>query len=462
MRSRDFRGQQVAEWPGGMHMARDDKRVAEAVPPANHIWLVEDDLEVARQVGGQLESFGYQVRHFDRIHAAEQAARQERTDILLMDLLFASEGLAAADVLLAHGSHLRALGCPILFITELDDFYSRLAAAHMGAAGYFLKPVDGPQVVARLAQIFERLAAPPPRVLVLDDDHLLANRYRNVLVAAGMQVAVVDNPEELIGEVVRFGPELILMDLHMQRFSGPDLASVIRQYDSLSLLPIVCLSAPADLERQRQAMGRGGEDVLAKPVADAQLVAALRLRIDRFRQLDAWVSRDSLTGLLRHANFMETVHAELGKERRSGMPLTLALLDIDQCKEVNERHGHAMGDVVIAALARLLQQRLRTSDIIGRYAGEEFAVLLPGCDVQAARGVVDDLRQRFAAVRFNHGDLGFGCTLSAGFVSSSQLPAAEAEGLLAAADDALYASKRGGRNRVRQWLTQLGAPLRSA
>lgn len=441
-------------------MARDDKTVADAGPPANHIWLVEEDLEVARQVGGQLESFGYQVRHFSSLRQAEQTAQLERADILLMDLLFAAEGLAAADVLLAHGCHLRALGCPILFITELDDFYSRLAAARMGAAGYFLKPVDVFQVTARLERIFERLAGPPPRVLVLDDDRLLANRYRNVLGVAGMQVAVVDNPEELIGEAVRFTPELILMDLHMSRFSAADLASVLRQYDSLSLLPIVCLSARPDPERNRQALGRGGEDVLAKPIADAQLVTELRLRIERHRQVDAWVSRDSLTGLLRHANFMEAVQGELGKDRRTGIPLTLALLDIDHCKAVNERHGHAMGDVVIAALARLLRQRLRTSDIIGRYAGEEFAVLLPGCDVQAARGVVDDIRQRFAALRFNHGGQGFGCTLSAGFVGSSQFPASNAEDLLAAADDALYASKRARHHRPRQWPVSVDAPLR--
>jgi diguanylate cyclase (GGDEF)-like protein len=97
----------------------------------------------------------------------------------------------------------------------------------------------------------------------------------------------------------------------------------------------------------------------------------------------------------------------------------------------------------------LLRQRLRQSDIVGRYGGEEFAAVLPECDVAASHELLEDIRRRFAAVRFSHEGKDFSCTLSVGLACSDQLPDSNGVELLAAADAALYAAKRGGRNQIR-------------
>ena len=289
---------------------------------------------------------------------------------------------------------------------------------------------------------------PPQRVLVVDDDTDLAEHYRLVLLSAGIVVEVLHRPEQIIDRLGAFRPELVLMDLYMPDYPGQELAGVIRQYDNWASLPIVYLSAETDLELQIQAVGRGADDFLTKPISDAHLVAAVRVRIDRARQLSAQISRDSLTGLLKHAAIKEMVDIEVARSQRNGTLITVAMLDIDHFKTVNDTYGHAVGDLVISSVAMLLRQRLRRSDIVGRYGGEEFAVILPECSEEDAYRLIEDIRLRFSTVHFNHEGREFTCTLSAGLASSRKLPDHGGAELLVAADEALYVSKRGGRNQV--------------
>lgn len=421
------------------------------------VWLVEDDASLGQQLRRQLESFNYLVRLFTRIDEAERAALTETPDMLIMDVMFEAEGSNATEVL-AHLPALRALACPLLFITSTDDFQSRVRAARLGAIGYFLKPIDIPRLVNRIGQLFQQMHAPPQRVLIVDDDADLAAHLSLVLRAAGMEAEVLRRPETIMAELAAFQPELVLMDLHMPDYTGPELAGVIRQHDKWASLPIVYLSAETDLERQIAAMNRGGDDFLTKPISDAQLVAAVRVRVERARQLADQINKDSLTGLLKHASIKEVATNEVRRARRIDKPVTLVMLDIDYFKAVNDTYGHAAGDVVIAALATLLRQRLRQSDHLGRYGGEEFLLVLPECSSADTQLLLDDIRQRFADLRFSYEGKNFSCTLSAGHATSLHAaPGDEAAAsivsfydaeLLAAADAALYQAKRGGRNRV--------------
>ncbi len=424
---------------------------------AIRVWVMEDDAALGEQLARQLESFNYRVQLFTRIDETERAARSESPDMLIMDVMFEAEGRNATEAL-ADFPALRALACPKLFITSADDFESRVRAARLGAVGYFLKPIDIPRLVNRMGQLVEQICALPPRVLIVDDDADLAAHLSLVLRAADMVAEVLRQPETIMEELAGFQPDLVLMDMHMPRYTGPELAGVIRQHDKWTGLPIVYLSAETDLERQIAAMRRGGDDFIIKPVSDAQLVAAVRVRVERARQLADQINKDSLTGLLKHASIKEVASKEIRRARRTGKPVTLAMLDIDHFKSVNDTYGHAAGDLVISALATLLRQRLRQSDHLGRYGGEEFLVVLPECAGAAAQRLLDDIRQRFANLRFSYDGQNFSCTVSAGHATSCNavpddaaneaVVAAGDADLLAAADAALYDAKRGGRNRV--------------
>lgn len=412
------------------------------------IWLVDDDRELAEQLKSQIEAFNYQVHVFVSIAEAELAAQSESPDLLIINVLFTQAGDNAAQVL-PQTTALRALECPLLFISEQDDFQSRIRAVQLDAAGYLLKPLDVPRLVKRILELLGQRHAQPQRVLIVEDDADLAEHMRLTLLAAGMVVEVLQNRQEIMESIATFRPELVLMDLHMPDYSGPDLAGVIRQYEDYLNLPIVYLSAETDLRQQIKAINRGSDDFLTKPIPDAQLVAAVRARIARARQLDELISKDSLTGLLKHSSIKQAARVEVERAHRTRRPVTLAMLDIDHFKSVNDNYGHASGDVVIAAVATLLRQRLRQSDLVGRYGGEEFVAVLPECDADSAMHLMNDIRQRFSTLRFSHQGKPFICTISIGLVCSADFSERDSEQLLVLADQALYSAKRGGRNRVR-------------
>lgn len=421
-----------------------DRSAAQA---AWKIWLIEDDELVGRELSHQIEAFTFKVRHFTRLEDAEQAAQEACPDLLVADIVLDANN--DSTLRLGNCPNLSACRCPLIFITSHDDFASRVRAVRMGASGYLLKPIDTPRLIRRITQILEARDAPPERVLIVEDDQPLAEHYRLVLLAASVEAHCLHEPERLIETIANVRPELILMDMHMPNYSGPELAGVVRQHDNWASIPIVYLSAETDLFQQIRAMRHGADDFVTKPISDAQLVATVRSRVERARVLEALISLDSLTGLLKHSAIKDAVFRTLARARRNNSPITVVMLDIDHFKRVNDSYGHAVGDVVISSLAALLRQRLRTSDIIGRYGGEEFAAVLPECAAEQARKLMDDIRERFSHLHFSHAGESFSCSLTAGLAASTDHPSLDAEGLIEAADKAMYDGKHGGRNQIR-------------
>ncbi len=404
------------------------------------IWLIEEDANLGRHIREQLTNFSYDVRLFTSVPDACQHISEESPDILIVD--------AMAGV--GHLSPLQALSCPLLFISDCDTFDARMRAAQLNAHGYFLKPLNIPQLVNRLEQLLQERQSPPARILVVDDDQQLAAYYQLVLEAAGMEVRILETPRHIIEQLSSFRPELLLMDVHMPDYDGPDLASVVRQYDEWSSLPIVFLSAEMDLGKQVDALSHGADDFLTKPILAAQLVASIRVRVARSRTLSALLNKDSLTGLLKHASIKSAAINEISRGYRQSYSVVVAMVDIDHFKSVNDTYGHATGDVVIASVATLLRQRLRQTDMIGRYGGEEFLVVLPHCSAEDGRKRLEDIREYFSRLRFNQGEQEFACTLSSGMVCSLDVEEHDRDRLLVLADEALYRAKRGGRNQVCQ------------
>ena len=261
-----------------------------------------------------------------------------------------------------------------------------------------------------------------------------------------MTACALSDPTLLLQTLQELQPDLVLMDVYMPGCRGTDAAQVIRQHSVYRTTPVVYLSTEAGLDAQLDAMRLGGDDFLTKPITAAHLVAAVRIRASRFRELNSMMSRDSLTGLLNHTHLKLALDRELAGAQRRNSTLSVAMLDIDKFKLVNDTYGHPVGDRVIKTLARLLTQRLRKTDIAARYGGEEFALVLPDTSAENAQSVVDGLRAQFAQIKHRHAGGEFSCTFSAGVAAAPPHDAMLA--LLEAADNALYVSKRTGRNRV--------------
>ncbi|WP_027328763.1 diguanylate cyclase [Marinimicrobium agarilyticum] len=396
----------------------------------------------------QLSPFNYRLQHFEHPLSAVSAGTVEGPQLVLINLSSFYDDACQRQALEAFCQRLEEQRIQVLFLAEEDRFDFRVFAAKKMAVGLFVKPLSVPKLTARIDQALARLSAPPERVMVVDDDDALAEHYKLVLEGAGMTVKVLRQADRIMDELTQFRPELVLMDLHMPEYSGTDLAAVIRQYDQWESLPIVYLSSETDMAEQIRAMRFGADDFLCKPVLDAQLVAAVHARIERARRLADQITKDSLTGLLRHASIKEHVAQEASRAMRDGQPLSVAMIDIDFFKSVNDTYGHPGGDLVISSLATLLKQRVRASDIVGRYGGEEFVVVLPNCDRQFAETILDNIRKLFARIDFDSAGKTFHCTFSAGIGVLDPSLGEKEEDLIAAADAALYRAKNSGRDRV--------------
>ncbi|MBX3676890.1 MAG: diguanylate cyclase [Rhodocyclaceae bacterium] len=408
--------------------------------------LVEDDATLARTLSEQLQRFGYRCTPYATPDAFFAALGTEAPpDALIMDIVFPEGGLAGPEAVLAERGE-RLAGLPVVFMSARGDFAARLAAVRAGGRAYLAKPIDISNLVNTLDAVARDESPRPYRILVVEDSELLATTFCQILGDAGMETRALHDPTRVIEALEDFTPDLMLTDLYMPECSGMELAALIRQMEAWVSLPIVFLSGETDLDRQMQAMQRGGDDFLTKPVAPEHLVASVRQRARRHRSLRAFMVHDSLTGLLNHSALKERLSVELARAERSGAPLAFAMIDLDHFKKVNDTHGHAAGDRVLRALARLLRERLRRTDIAGRYGGEEFALILPGANGDTALRVLEDIRKNFALVEHGAGSEMFSVTLSGGVAAYPAI--AEAAALAEAADRALYKSKHAGRNRI--------------
>lgn len=336
---------------------------------------------------------------------------------------------------------------PILCVGHEDGFQSRYRVADYGGRAFFPEPIDLPELVERIESLVEeRVAGLQARVMIVDDDQELAEHYCLVLESVGVKARAVSDPLVLMEELHSFEPELLLMDIELGEYSGVALARMVRFQARWLSLPIIYLSSEDDPERQLKALSGGADEFLVKPVSDDYLIRSVKMRCHRARQLSDLMNRDSLTRLLKHSLIKQEVERERARCRRGGYQAVTVLLDIDHFKRVNDTWGHGQGDVVIRTLANLLRNRLRESDAIGRYGGEEFLVVLPQCDARAACALVQRILESFRELEFAVADTVFKVTFSAGIAQLNDFD--DGDQAIEAADRALYAQKRGGRNGV--------------
>ncbi|MBL8405091.1 MAG: diguanylate cyclase, partial [Dechloromonas sp.] len=235
------------------------------------------------------------------------------------------------------------------------------------------------------------------------------------------------------------------MDMYMPFCTGVEVTRALRQIPEYQSVPVIYLSGETDIGQQVEALRLGGDQFLTKPANPIILSAVVKTKIDRYRDMLRSGRHDSLTGLLNHSAAKEQLEHMLRRALPAGH-LSVAMIDIDRFKSINDNYGHPVGDQVIRSLAWLLRGRLRNTDLIGRYGGEEFIVALGGVDVGQATTLLERIREDFARLPHAHGRGALRASFSCGIAA---LPAyATGSSLIEAADEALLQAKREGRNRL--------------
>lgn len=294
--------------------------------------------------------------------------------------------------------------------------------------------------------------APPPEgratVLVVDDSADLREYIRRgieprcrVLEAAGGAEGLRLAREHL--------PDLIISDVMMPGMDGYELCRAIRGEETLRLIPVILLTAKAAPEMVIEGLEAGAVDYITKPFSFEVLRARIRGLLQRAAEQERIALRDGLTGLLTRKAWEQETERELKRLARHGGTASLAFLDLDDFKRVNDNCGHAAGDRILVELAHALVRHLRASDLVGRYGGEEFVLLLPDSTGEAAVRSVERVLQQFGGREAGGGAPR--CTFSAGVAEIGNIRAPALAEYLRRADTAMYWAKKEGKARVQLW-----------
>lgn len=432
-----------------------DQLESTSLPPLRKpIYIALQDRERSERLALQMEYFGVTIHIFEDAVTFRQAISERHPAVLIMEVDFNGPG-AGLQLTTEIQANL-SIKLPVLFFShEEADTAMRLAAVRAGGHEFYTGTLDASHLLEKVETLTRVAYYDPIRALIVDDSRAQAMHTEMSLNSAGIVTRTLLNPTAVMPHLAEFNPDLIILDMYMPECMGTELAKVIRQHERYVSVPIIYLSAEGDLDKQLDAMSEGGDDFLTKPIKPRHLIATVRTRAARARNLKARIVQDSLTGLYNHTHILQLLEDASFLARRRSKSLSFVMLDIDHFKKVNDQYGHPMGDRVIKSLALFLKQRLRKTDHIGRYGGEEFAVVLQDTDSQNALRLIDEIRKRFSEICYPAQQESLFCTFSAGIAQLQ--PDQDIKSLARQADEALYQAKRGGRNCVEIYQPQPSA-----
>ncbi|MGD0775002.1 MAG: diguanylate cyclase [Candidatus Solibacter sp.] len=299
-------------------------------------------------------------------------------------------------------------------------------------------------------------SAPPMRILAAEDNPVFQSMLRTMLTKWGYQAVIARSGTEAWNVLQSDdSPRLAVLDWMMPGMDGLEICRRIRSARREPYIYILLLTARTESQDLIEGMDAGADDYLTKPFNAHELRVRLRagrrildLQEELLKAREALrdqATHDGLTGLLNRATILENLEDELARAARARNPVSVLMADLDRFKSINDTLGHLAGDAVLREAARRLKSAARRYDSVGRYGGEEFLIVLPGCDAADAAVQAERMREAIGATPFLTSSRPSAVTISLGVACSANCAQ---EALVREADDALYEAKRTGRNRV--------------
>ncbi|MHA4871701.1 diguanylate cyclase domain-containing protein [Duganella sp. PWIR1] len=291
------------------------------------------------------------------------------------------------------------------------------------------------------------------KVLVADDD-IVNRQVLAELLKPEHTVLLAKNGEQALERAARHLPDLILLDVVMPDMDGYEVLRRLRADAQTAHITVIFISGLGRPEDEANGLKMGAADYISKPFNETVVMARVAMHLQMVRQrrmLEHLAHVDGLTELANRRRFDEVYEAEWQRSRRSGRPLSLALLDIDAFKQYNDFYGHPAGDRALRAVARTAASGLRRpADLAARYGGEEMVLLLPDTEAAQAQQVVASICSAIAELQIPHEASGVApmLTVSAGGATLNTATTESGAELFSAADTLLYEAKKSGRNRV--------------
>ena len=455
----ELEGAELASVPGLSKLAlslrgelgADTQAAAEAPVPADtqdrvRMLLFSAQHELCARVAAEAHARDIDLPIASSVQEAQALCHARRPAIMLLDLTLPASDVQSAYRLLSTGVVSEG-SIPVLALAESDAFSERVEVARHGGEGLLASSLPAADLLDAAAQLLRRGRLTATRVLLVDDDRAVLDAMRVLLEGHQIDVFTLADPRRFWETLSEVEPELLLLDLDMPAVNGRELCGVVRGDPRWSHLAVIFVTAHCDPETVESLFAAGADDYIAKPLRGGELVTRVTNRLERIRLHRQHAESDSLTGLATRATTGELLGRLLLVGERFSQPVSVAILDLDRFKAINDTHGHAAGDSVLRGLGRHLAREFRGDDVVGRWGGEEFIAGMYGMTRQDGVRRLSEILSRFSEEPFQ-GERGtFRVSFSAG-VAQFPLDGRDPGALLAAADEALYSAKTAGRGQV--------------
>ncbi|MBW4640001.1 MAG: response regulator [Gloeocapsa sp. UFS-A4-WI-NPMV-4B04] len=432
-----------------------ERPTATSEPPAlgnttvkqrRRLLIVDNDVQLGKQLIKEATTWGINALVATNITQVQDAIAQKFPDVVLLDLCFDSSAQNGLNLLAELTTSNRKI--PVLVFTAIKDFANRVKVARLGGQIFLSKPAPTASVLAAVTQVLQQSNIVQAKILVVDDDPQILDILRTLLEPWGFMLTLLDNPQHFWTTLEQANPDLLILDIEMPQLSGIDLCQVVRNDPHWSELPVLFLSAHRDTETMTRVFTAGGDDYVNKPVLGPELIARVLNRLERTYILRKLAETDILTGVANRRKSLQELTRLLHLAQRQDQPVCFIILDFDHFKQVNDQHGHDVGDKVLSSFGTLLQQAFRREDVVGRWGGEEFVVGLYGATRFQSKARLIELLEIVRQQEFiSASGQKFHVTFSGGI---SQYPenGTDLQSLYQIADVALYQAKAEGRARI--------------
>lgn len=340
---------------------------------------------------------------------------------------------------------------PVIVISEDDQFSTRELADHADVTAFFTMPLRIKNLMPLVNEALGADMAAPPGVLLLTADPGYAEMFGKATLESELALMVVGDPEDALKYLQEHLIDGVLVDCLTLPLAGRNFIRLLRQHETFFSLPIFALTEGRSLLDTERALASLADKCHPKWKDIDTLVESLVAGTRRHRRAQSLSRTDFLTGLLTRAVFLEQLDIEISRINRGGVVSCLAIVDIDYFKQVNDRHGHHGGDLALRAVAMNFISRLRKTDIVARYAGDEITVFLPDTDLANAEHILDSIRREIHETAITQDNMKFYVTVSSGLIEMGRrvTNAVSAEWAMEQVDQLLYQAKDAGRNCIK-------------